>query len=284
MLSRWLPVFRSCFSPGETRALSVVLNSLNRSSCNCNTLSLISVTLSISSSFSLKLFPAIKAWQCHAGIKLHNHVAVFFSSFSSNSVCVGVFCAGSDFRKYWDIIVRQFDLTAADILSHCFMKVYIDLHFLKEIAVLARNCPPVTSKLTHLSFSWHSSHINSYAKVSYGWLKRFRSMQERRPITIRYSHFCYDDGGFWMFNFISVHQLCMERKRARWGSGTLSGNLQIIPVCSWQQGNVASHTLLWSITWRSDSYKPLSLRTSPLRNRHHVSVCSTTLELMIFLK
>ncbi len=137
MLSWRLPVFISCFSPGETRSLSVVLN---RSSCSWHTLSLISVALSISSSCSLKLFPALKAWQCHTGINASYIIMLqCFLFFHSNSVCRCVSWASSDFRQYWDIIVRQFDLPTAEIRSQCLFKVCTDLHFLKEIAVLARN-------------------------------------------------------------------------------------------------------------------------------------------------
>lgn len=60
-------------------------------------------------------------------------------------------------------------------------------------------------------------------------------------------------GCFWMFNFISVHQLCIERKRGRWGSGTLSANLQIIPVfvaagkCCFTHTSVVHYVEIWQL-------------------------------------
>lgn len=142
MLSWKLPVFISCFSPGETHSLSCFKHFKSQQLQLTHTVSVISVALPISSSFSLKLFPAIKVWQCHAGINASYIIMLKCFSFSFIQIvclCTCVFWASSYFRKYWDIIVRQFDLSAADILSQCLMKVYTDLHFLKEIAVLARN-------------------------------------------------------------------------------------------------------------------------------------------------
>ncbi len=119
-LSWWNSLSLSCFKSQQLQLTHTVSN-LCRS---LNLFFLFPQVISSTQSLTMSL------WNQR---KLHNHVAVFFCSFIQiGCVCRCVSWASSDFRKYWDIIVRQFDLPTAEIRSQCLFKVCTDLHFLKE--------------------------------------------------------------------------------------------------------------------------------------------------------